>query len=88
MVRAIEVVLNGIETWGAVGFRNSANNSNEDKASVKRKFNSDLMAAINENAELKSFVFLTNVSLTPAELRSLMDSATSKSIPQCDSTPH
>ncbi len=57
---------------GAVGFRNSANDSNEDKAWVKRKFQSDLAAAIKENVELKSFVFLTNIDLTPAEIRGIM----------------
>src|SRR4051812_22423948 len=82
--RDIEVVFNGIETWGAVGFRNSANDSNEDKAWVKKKFESDITSAVSENKELRSFIFMTNIDVTPSEVRDLLDFAHSKSIPQCE----
>jgi hypothetical protein len=82
--RDIEVIFNGVETWGAVGFRNSANDSHEDKRWVRNKFEADLDAAIRENPVLQSFVFLTNIDLTPTELRHLMDVANSRSIPQCE----
>jgi hypothetical protein len=78
--RDIEVTFEGVETWGAVGFRNSANDSNEDKAWVRQKFQSDLTKALKENEDLESFVFITNVDLTPAELRSLREFAEAKSV--------
>jgi hypothetical protein len=82
--RDIELAFNGMEAWGAVGFRNSANDSHEDKAWVKKKFQFDLESALKENRELRSFVFLTNIDLTPAELRALVDFASTKSILQCE----
>jgi hypothetical protein len=73
--RDIEVIFNGVETWGAVGFRNSANDSTEDKTSVRKKFQSDLTEALKENVHLNSFIFFTNVDLTPAEVRALIEFA-------------
>jgi hypothetical protein len=82
--RDIEVIFNGVETWGAVGFRNSANDSTEDKTSVRKKFQSDLTEALKENVHLNSFIFFTNVDLTPAEVRALIEFAKKKSVAQCE----
>jgi len=69
--RDIEVVFRGVETWGTVGFRDNADDSEDDKKWIKRKFKDDVLAALAEKPDLKSFVFLTNVQLTPGELNEL-----------------
>jgi hypothetical protein len=61
----------GTPVWGAVGFRVNANDSREDKSWVKKKFRDDLAAALDGNASLKGFVFLTNIDLEPAEVAEL-----------------
>jgi hypothetical protein len=66
------------EVWGAVGFRNSANDSPEDKRWVKEKFLSDLNTALEENPSLKGLVFFTNVDLTPSEENELIKEAKSR----------
>jgi hypothetical protein len=60
-----------VEVWGAVGFRNSATDSSEDKSWVRKKFLQDLGAALAEKPDLRGFVFFTNVDLTPAEVDAL-----------------
>jgi hypothetical protein len=82
--RDIEVIFDSVETWGAVGFRNSANDSNEDKTWVRKKFQMDLTNALEENEHLKSFIFFTNVDLTPAEVRDLREFSETKSITKCE----
>jgi hypothetical protein len=67
-------------TYGAVGFRNSVNDSSADKNWVKKKFKSDLESALNANSELKSFIFFTNVDLTPDEEETLIKYAKSQGI--------
>ena len=82
--RDIEVVFNGCEAWGAVGFKNSANDAPADKSWVREKFRTDLTAALQENPQLKSFVFFTNIDLRPSELRDLQDFASSSGILECE----
>lgn len=63
------------DIWGAVGFRNSANDSPEDKKWVKNKLIDDLNNALQQKSDLQGFVFFTNVDLTPleeVELRNLV----------------
>lgn len=70
--RDLEALLDAREeVWGAVGFRNNANDSPEDKKWVRNKFSSDLKRALQENPKLFGFVFFTNVDLTPAELKAM-----------------
>lgn len=59
--------------WGAIGFRNSANDSVEDKKWVSKKFKDDLSNALKQKADLEYFVFFTNVDLTPLEVKKLSD---------------
>jgi hypothetical protein len=54
-------------SWGAVGFRNSVSDSPADKRWLKEKFIGDVERATSEKQDLKSFVFFTNVDLTPSE---------------------
>jgi hypothetical protein len=76
--RDIEAKYEGRVVWGAVGFRNNAIDSKEDKQWVATKFRSDLDAALVESPGLHGFVFLTNVDLTPAEREVLESYARSK----------
>jgi hypothetical protein len=64
--RDIECAYQGkTPTWGAVGFRNGGGNDSEARTAAMKKFRDDLDAALAENADLRSFVFFTNVDLTP-----------------------
>ena len=64
-----------IPVWGAISFRNSANDSNEHRRETIKKFKSDLKSAQKNNQELSGFVFLTNVDLTPKQIEQLREHA-------------
>ena len=71
--RDIEAIFENIrKAFAAVGFVNSARDSNEEKLSIKRKFKADLARALSVDASLKVFVFFTNVSLTVGEKEELV----------------
>ena len=83
--RDIEAVhRSGHVAWGAVGFRNNAIDSTEDKRWVCGKFRMDMLRALTENPGLKAFCFFTNIDLTPAEQRALQEEAANKGLLQCD----
>jgi hypothetical protein len=61
--RDIEAVFNGDRAaYGAVGFRNGANDSDEQKKKIRAKFSSDLESALAAKPDLKVFAFLTNLT--------------------------
>lgn len=66
--------------WGAIGFRNSVNDSSEDKKWVKKKFRTDVENAKRRKEDLWGFVFFTNVDLTPGEVTKLEQHAKAKGI--------
>lgn len=66
-----------LKCFGAVGFKNNANDSNEQRREISKKFKDDLSAAIDADASVKAFVFFTNVDLTPAEQEGLKQHARS-----------
>ena len=70
--------------FGAVGFVNSASDSTEDKRTIKSKFQSDFDRALEENNELKAFVFFTNVNLTISEKSELTESASYRGMLICE----
>lgn len=83
--RDIQAIYNdSIEIWGAVGFKNSANDSEDDKKWCKDKFNKDIESAFEQNPNLKGFVFFTNVDLTPGEVQALKSTATRKGVSHVD----
>ena len=83
--RDIEALLDGQHViYGAVGFRNSAGDSLADKTWVRKKFVSDLKAALGSNPDLRAFVFLTNVDLTPSEQAHLAKKAANLNIESVD----
>lgn len=71
-------------TFGAVGFINQANDSNEQKKKIEKKFSDDLKNALDENQDLEVFVFLTNINLTISEKEALIDKAKKKGVLHCE----
>lgn len=83
--RDLEAVYRENQTvYGAVGFVNQANDSNEQKKGICKKFTSDLKSALSSNKDLSVFVFFTNINLTIGEKDSLIDVARSSNISHCE----
>jgi len=83
--RDIEAIYQGEQkAFGAVGFVNQANDSNEQKRSIESKFATDLESAIAASNEVGAFVFFTNVNLTIGEKDKLILQAKSRGILFCD----
>lgn len=83
--RDLEAIYREDQTaFGAVGFVNQANDSNEQKKSIREKFASDLKSALSANSELDAFVFFTNINLTIGEKESLIDTARASNINHCE----
>lgn len=70
--------------YGAVGFQNSANDSDEQKRRIGTKFSDDLASALSAKPDLKAFVFLTNLRFTMGELSEMKDEAHRRGIEHCD----
>ena len=79
--RDIEAVF-GLEqrAFGAVGFVNQANDSDEHKRKVMTKFRDDLSEALKQSPKPEVFVFLTNVNLTVGEKDTLIAEAKSDGV--------
>lgn len=73
-----------LTAFGAVGFVNQANDSEEQKKKIKSKFSDDLESAISAEPKLKSFVFFTNINLTIGEKDSLITQAKKEGVLNCD----
>jgi hypothetical protein len=83
--RDIEAVFDGERVaYGAVGFHNGANDSNEQKKRIRAKFSSDLKSALAAKPDLKVFVFLTNLHFTMGEQDKMKEKARKAGIEHCD----
>lgn len=83
--RDIEAVFQGQETaFGAVGFVNQADDSDEKKKRIKVKFKTDLASALTANPHPGVFVFLTNMNLTLGEKEALELDARAAGIPYAE----
>lgn len=79
--RDIEATLNGVQrVFGAVGFVNQANDSDEHKKKAGKKFNEDLTEALKQDSKPEVFIFFTNVNLTVGEKDDLVAHAKSKGL--------
>jgi hypothetical protein len=79
--RDIDAIFQGEQkAFGAIGFVNQATDAKEDKKKATTKFADDLESALAAEAELKAFVFFTNVNLTVSEEEELVATAKSKGI--------
>ena len=70
--------------FGAVGFVNQANDANEQKKIIKKKFIDDLKNAISTNESFQVFVFFTNINLTIGDKDTLINKAKESGILYCD----
>jgi hypothetical protein len=70
--------------FGAVGFVNQANDSEEQKKTIKAKFEDDLKSAISADRKPTVFIFFTNVNLTIGEKEALKVVANNNGMTYCD----
>lgn len=83
--RDIQAIYKGDQTaFGAIGFVNQANDSEEQKRVIRKKFSDDLANAISADSKLKVFVFFTNINLTISEKENLINTAKTTGILYCD----
>jgi hypothetical protein len=83
--RDIEAIFDGERVaFGAVGFKNGANDSDEQKREITAKFSGDLALALAAKPDLKVFVFLTNLHFTMGEQSEMKDVAFKRGIEHCD----
>ncbi|ASA58012.1 hypothetical protein [Vibrio gazogenes] len=83
--RDIQAVYRDEQTaFGAVGFVNQGNDSDEQKKTIKKKFSDDLESAISADKNLTAFIFFTNINLTIGEKDSLIEKAKKKGVIFCD----
>ncbi len=83
--RDIEAVFDGERVaYGAVGFHNGSNDSEEQKRQIRAKFSSDLKSALTAKHDLKVFAFLTNLHFTMGEQSEMVEEAQKDGIERCD----
>lgn len=70
--------------YGAVGFVNQANDSKEQKKTIRKKFNDDLTGAFAACPKPEVFIFFTNVNLTVKEKEILVKNAKKKGLLFCE----
>lgn len=83
--RDIEAVFDSARVaYGAVGFQNGANDSDEQKKRIRSKFSTDLESALAAKPDLKVFVFLTNLHFTMGEQSEMKEEARKSGVEHCD----
>lgn len=70
--------------YGAVGFVNQANDSLEQKRTIKQKFVDDLASAVSDGKKPDGFVFFTNLSMTAGEKETLISEAKESAVKHCE----
>lgn len=70
--------------YGAVGFVNQANDSDEQKKRINKKFSTDLLSALGADPKPEVFVFFTNLNPTIGEKDTLSAEARQAGITYCD----
>ncbi len=69
--RDIQCLRDGRRCFGAVGFKNSVNDSAQHVREILEKFRKDARSAKEADPEISDFVFFTNVDLTPGQQEDL-----------------
>ncbi len=83
--RDIEAIFRGEQrAFGAVGFVNQADDSEEKKKAIRNKFRDDLASALLVVPMPSVFIFLTNVNLTVGDKDALTASAREKGLTHCE----
>jgi len=70
--------------FGAVGFINQADDSDDKKKRIKGKFSDDLQTALDASPSPAAFFFLTNINFTAGEKASLTLEAKAKGFSYCE----
>lgn len=70
--------------FGAVGFINSANDSDEQKKRISKKFGEDLKSAIDTDIKPKFLVFFTNINFTVGEKDEFVAEAKKSGLRYCE----
>lgn len=82
--RDIEALFrNEQRAFAAVGFVNQANDSDEQKKRITKKFNEDLQGALKADPKPEAFFFLTNINLTIGEKEDLIVQAKTAGFADC-----
>lgn len=85
--RDIQGFYKGDPCYGAVGFVNDATDTEQHRSAIQKKFGDDLDNALKEKEGKpvpKSFVFFTNVGLTPSIIKDLQKQAYDRGIINCE----
>ncbi|MHC1701891.1 MAG: hypothetical protein AB9900_13125 [Humidesulfovibrio sp.] len=83
--RDIEATFRGDQrAYGAVGFANQADDTDEKKKRISGKFRADLQSALDAEPTPSAFVFLTNINLTIGEKDDLSTEARAKGFVHCE----
>ncbi|OME51801.1 hypothetical protein BSK59_19975 [Paenibacillus odorifer] len=83
--RDIEAIYrDGDLAFGAIGFLNQANDSEEQKKTIKAKFEFDLRNALSADVTPKVFIFFTNINFTIGEKNTLIEKAKEAGILFCE----
>lgn len=72
------------KAFGAVGFINQANDSNEQKKTIQKKFKADTKNALKKDNKPDYLVFFTNINFTQGEKKTLIKHAKDKGFKDCD----
>lgn len=75
---------NEYEAYGAVGFVNDANDTDDQKKLIINKFDSDLEKALKANNDLKCFIFFTNIKFSEGKKNELIKKANKSGIINCE----
>ena len=83
--RDIEATFSGQQlAFGAVGFMNQANDSDQSKAKIASKFESDFISPLKPKITPTVFIFFTNINFTIGEKSDLIKCAQNKGISTCE----
>ena len=82
--RDLECWFQGQKCFGAVGFKNSANDSEKEWREIRGKYESDLNSAIIKEPNLSAFIFFTNIDLSPSQQQELLQYAYKKNVNHVD----
>jgi hypothetical protein len=83
--RDIEATYKGNQlVYGAIGFINQANDSNEQKKVIRKKFRDDLKSILSNEIKPSVFVFFTNLNLTVHDKDTLIKESKRQGVTHCE----
>lgn len=70
--------------YGGIGFKNNATDTPAQRTAIKKKFRSDLTAALSASPPPRAFVFFTNVALTISDKDAMQKMTAAAGLPKAD----